>query len=243
ALEPIWTEKPETASRVRGRIESILGWATATGFRSGGNPARRRDHLEVLLPRQVVKVKHHAALHFDEVGAFMEELRRREGVAARALEFTILCAARTGESIGARWDELDLKKRLWTVPAERMKGTRQHIVPLSEPAMVILEEMDKRRQGEFVFPGPRPNRPLSNMGMIAVLRRMGRSNLTVHGFRSSFRDWAGDRTLFPREVCEAALAHTIGNAVEQAYRRGSALAKRAQMMEAWARHCAAPVTS
>src|SRR5262249_3726957 len=169
ALAPIWTEKPETASRVRGRIESILGWATATGFRSGDNPARRRDHLEVLLPRQVVKVKHHAALHFDEVGAFMEELRRREGVAARALEFTILCAARTGESIGARWDELDLKKRLWTVPAERMKGTRQHIVPLSEPAMVILEEMDKRRQGEFVFPGLRPNRPLSNMGMIAVL--------------------------------------------------------------------------
>jgi len=243
ALARIWTEKPETASRVRGRIESVLGWATASKFRAGDNPARWRGNLDVLLPRQVVKIKHHAAIHFDEIGAFMEELRGREGVAARALEFTILCAARTGEAIGALWDEINLLKRLWCVPAARMKAGREHVVPLSDAALTILEGMGKLRQGNFVFPGASPNRPLSNMAMLAVLRRLGRRDLSVHGFRSTFRDFAGDRTSFPREVCEAALAHRIGNAAEQAYRRGSALAKRARLMEAWAKHCAAPSTS
>jgi integrase len=242
AIEPIWTVKPETAGRVRGRIESVLDWATARGYRQGENPARWRGHLENLLPKKskVRRVEHHAALPYGETAAFIAELRQQEGVAARALEFAILTAARTGEVIGAEWDEIDLAERLWTVSADRMKAGKEHRVPLSDAALAILEEMQKVRQvGDFVFPGGKSRRPLSNMALTMTLRRMGRGELTVHGFRSSFRDWAAERTGFPAEVAEMALAHTVSDKVEAAYRRGDLFQKRRQMMDAWARHCAA----
>jgi integrase len=237
AIEPVWAQKTETASRVRGRIESILDWATARGFRQGENPARWRGHLENLLPKRskVQRVEHHAALPYVELGAFMGQLRPQEGVAARALEFAILTAARTGEVIGARWKEFDLAARLWTVPAERMKAGKEHRVPLSDAAVAILEELAAIRQDDFVFPGSRAGRPISNMTM--TLRRMGRGELTVHGFRSSFRDWAAERTGFPADVAEMALAHTVADAVERAYRRGDLFQKRRQLMDAWARFC------
>jgi integrase len=241
AVEPIWTEKPETASRVRGRVEAILDWATARGFRTGENPARWRGHLDKLLPRKtkVRPVEHHAALPFAETGAFIAELRRQEGVAPRALEFAILTAARTGEVIGARWDEVDFAERLWTIPSERMKAGKEHRVPLPVGALAILEELHKVRQGDFLFPGGRAGRPISNMAMTMTLRRMGRGGLTVHGFRSTFRDWASERTGFPAEVAEMALAHTVADAVERAYRRGDLFQKRRQLMDAWARFCTA----
>jgi integrase len=239
AIEPIWVQKPETAGRVRGRIESVLDWATARGYRQGENPARWRGHLENLLPKKskVRRVEHHAALPYAEIAAFVAELRQQDGVAARALEFAILTAARTGEVIGAKWDEIDLGERFWTVPAERMKGGKEHRVPLSDAALVALEEMRKVRQGEFVFPG-RAGRPISNMAMLMLLRRMGHVELTTHGFRSSFRDWAAERTTFPAEVAEMALAHTVGDKVEAAYRRGDLFQKRRQLAEAWAKFCA-----
>jgi integrase len=241
AIEPIWVQKPETAGRVRGRIESVLDWATARGYRQGENPARWRGHLENLLPKKskVRRVEHHAALPYAEIAAFVAELRQRDGVAARALEFAILTAARTGEVIGAKWDELDLGERLWTVPAERMKAGKEHRVPLSDAALAILEGMRKIRQGDHIFPGSKARRPISNMAMLMLLRRMGRGDLTAHGFRSSFRDWAAERTGFPAEVAEMALAHTVSNKVEAAYRRGDLFQKRRQLMDAWARHCAA----
>jgi integrase len=208
AIEPIWTAKPETASRVRGRIESVLDWATARGYRKGENPARWRGHLENLLPKKskVQRVEHHPALPYDEMGAFMAALRKQGGIGARALEFLILTAARTGEVIGARWEEFDLDQRIWTVPAERMKGEREHRVPLSDRAFAIVEEMAAIRSGEFVFPGGQIGRPLSNMALLMTLRRMGRLDLTVHGLRSTFRDWAAERTNFPTEVAEMALS-------------------------------------
>lgn len=237
AVEPIWTTKPETASRVRGRIESVLDWATARGFRTGENPARWRGHLENLLPARskVRRVEHHAALPYLEIGAFMVELRQREGMAARALEFAILTAARTGEAIGARWSEIDLDKALWTIPGERMKAGREHRVPLSAPALAILAALP--REGEFVFGG---ERPLSQMALLMTLRRMKRTDLTAHGFRSTFRDWAAERTGFPAEVAEMALAHVVGDKVEAAYRRGDLFEKRRQLAEAWAKFCAMP---
>jgi integrase len=185
AVEPIWTVKPETASRVRGRIESVLDWATARGYRQGENPARWRGHLENLLPKKtkVRRVEHHAALAYPEIGAFMVELHQQEGIAARALEFTILTAARTGEVIGARWDEINIAERAWTVPAERMKAGKEHRVPLSDAALAILEEMRKVRQSDFVFPGAKARRPLSNMAFLMLLRRMGLGELTTHGFK------------------------------------------------------------
>jgi integrase len=240
AVEPIWTVKPETAGRVRGRIESVLDWATARGYRQGENPARWRGHLENLLPKKskVRRVEHHAALPYGEIAPFITELRQQEGVAARALEFAILTAARTGEVIGAEWDEIDFAERLWTVPADRMKAGKEHRVPLSDAAFAILDEMQKVRQvGDFVFPGGKSRRPLSNMALAMTLRRMGRAELTVHGFRSSFRDWAAERTGFPSEVAEMALAHTVSDKVEAAYRRGDLFQKRRQLMDAWARHC------
>jgi integrase len=243
-LEPIWTLKPETASRVRGRIESVLDWAAARKFRQGENPARWRGHLEKLLPKKskVRRVEHHAALPYDELAEFMIDLRQQKGVAARALEFTILTASRAGEVIGARWGELNLAEKLWTIPGGRMKAGREHRVPLSDKAIAIIEEMRSFRQSDFVFPGARKHRPLSRHGQM-MLRRMGRGDLTTHGFRSTFRDWVGDRTNFPREVCEAALAHEVENKVEASYRRGDALAKRRLLMEAWAKFCAtAPTT-
>jgi integrase len=246
AVEPIWSEKPETASRVRGRIESILDWAAARGYRAGENPARWRGHLDKLLPKKtkVRRVEHHAALPYAEIGTFVAELREQEGVGARALEFAILTAARTGEAIGARWDELNLADRLWMVPAERMKGGKEHRVPLSDRAVTIVEDMRKLRgPGDFVFPGLKRGRPLSNMAMLVLLRRMGRSDITTHGFRSTFRDWAAERTNFQNEVIEMALAHAVGDKVEAAYRRGDLFQKRRQLMDAWAKFCTtAPAT-
>jgi integrase len=243
ALEPIWTEKPETASRVRGRIESILDWATARGYRQAENPARWRGHLENLLPRKskVQRVKHHAALPYDEVADFMTQLRRQQGVAALALVFAILTAARTGEVIGARWSEVNFDDRLWTVPAERMKAGKEQRVPLSDAALAILERMSKIRQGDLIFPGSRTRRPISNMAMAMTLRRMGRSDLTVHGFRSTFRDWAAENTDFPSEVAEMALAHIVSDRVEAAYRRGDLFHKRRQLMDEWSLFCRAGV--
>jgi integrase len=245
AIEPIWTVKPETAGRVRGRIESVLDWSTARGYRQGENPARWRGHLENLLAKRskVRRVEHHAALAYAAIGVFMEELRRQEGIAARALEFAILTAARTGEVIGARWDEINLAERLWTVPGERMKAGREHRVPLSDSALAVVEKMGEARSGDFVFPGGKAGRPLSNMSLLMTMRRMGRGDLTVHGFRSSFRDWAAERTNFPTEVAEMALAHVVADKVEAAYRRGDLFDKRRQLAEAWAAFSAAPPPS
>jgi integrase len=245
ALGPIWTAKPETASRVRGRIESIIDWATARGFRRGENPARWRGHLENLLPSRskVRRIEHHAALPYEEIAAFMVELRRVDGVGARALEFAILTAARTGEVTGARWAEINLAERIWTVPAERMKAGKEHRVPLSDAAIVVLEQMKAIRSGDYVFLGGRAGRPLSHAAMLALIRRMGRGDFTVHGFRSSFRDWCAERTNFPGEIAEMALAHVVGNKVEAAYRRGDLFQKRRQLAEAWATFCASPSVS
>ena len=242
-LEPIWSTKPETASRLRGRIERILDWAKTRGFRTGENPARWRGHLDHLLPprSKVRKVKHHAALPFGEIGQFMVELREREGVAARALEFTILTAARTGEVLGATWDEIDLRTHTWTIPSDRMKGSREHRVPLSTDAIRLLEHMRTLKSTELVFPGHRNGKPLSIMALLMMLRRMGRSDLTTHGFRSSFRTWAAERTHFPREVVEAALAHVIGDKTEAAYQRGDLFEKRRRLMAEWARYCTSPM--
>jgi integrase len=239
AIEPIWITKPETAGRVRGRIESILDWATTRGYRQGENPARWRGHLENLLPKKskVRRVEHYAALPYVEIGGFMAELRQREAIAARALEFAILTASRTGEVLGARWGEINLAERLWIVPAERMKAEREHRVPLSDAALAIVEKMTGTRQNDYLFSALRTGRPLSNMSMLMLLRRMGRDDLTAHGFRSSFRDWAAERTNFPAEVAEMALAHTVADKVEAAYRRGDLFEKRRQLAEAWSRFC------
>jgi integrase len=242
AIEPIWTTKPETASRVRGRIESVLDWAKARGYRQGENPARWRGHLDHLLPARskIRRVTHHPALPYAELPAFMAALRAQEGFAARALEFAILTAARTGEVIGARWDEINIAGRLWTVSAERMKAGKEHRLPLSDAALAIVEQMASIRSCEFVFPSAKSNRPLSNMVFLMLLRRMGHGGLTVHGFRSTFSDWCSECTNFAAEVREMALAHTVSDKVEAAYRRGDLFQKRRQLAEAWARFCEAP---
>jgi integrase len=242
-LQPIWTEKPETAARLRGRIECVLDYATARGWRTGENPARWRGHLANLLPARsrVARVVHHAALPWQEVAAFMARLRRHEATAARALEFTILTAARTGEVIGARWSEIDIAGAVWAVPAERMKTHKEHRVPLSSAALAVLRHMAPLRPAEgdgFVFPGLRRGRPLSNMAMLKLLQRMRRGDLTTHGFRSTFRDWCEEVTSTPHAVAEAALAHAILDKVEAAYRRGDLFAKRAALMDEWAEFCA-----
>ena len=235
-LEPIWTKKPETASRLRGRIELILDWARARGHRDGENPARWRGHLDHLLPARskVRRVQHHAALPYAELPDFMAALRAQEGTVARALEFTILTAARTGEVMGASWKEINLAERLWIVPGERMKAGKEHRAPLSARAVEILKEM-KQAHGHdpkaFVFAGRAPGRALSNMAFLMLLRRMDRGDLTAHGFRSSFRDWCAERTNFPNEVAAMALAHAVGNKVEAAYRRGDLFEKRRQLMD------------
>jgi integrase len=238
ALEPIWTTKPETASRVRGRIERILDWAKVRGYRDGDNPARWRGHLDHLLPARgkVRRIEHHAALPYAELPAFLAALRTREAIAARALEFAILTAARTGEVIGARWDEMNLEGRIWVVHAERMKAGREHRVPLSDRALKILEDMKKVQTCEYVFPGDRRT-TLSNMAFLMLLRRMERADITAHGFRSTFRDWVEEQTDTPRAVAEMALAHTIGSAVEAAYRRGDLFEKRRALMSKWADYC------
>ncbi|WP_439923343.1 tyrosine-type recombinase/integrase [Nitrobacter sp. JJSN] len=237
-LKPIWTIKPETASRVRGRIEKVLDAAKARGFRQSDNPARWRGHLDHLLPQpSKLSRGHHAAMPYEKVAGFIAQLRRREATAARALELCILTAARSGEILGMQWSEIDLDKELWTVPASRMKAGREHRVPLSPPAVAILRQLGELKAGDFVLPGRAHGRPLSCMAMEMVLRRMNIQDATVHGFRSSFRDWAGNVSNFPREVVETALAHVIGDKAEQAYRRGDALEKRRKLMDAWAAYC------
>jgi integrase len=238
-LEPIWTAKPETASRVRGRIESILDFAKARGFRDGENPARWRGHLDCLLPAKakLIKTAHFAALPYLELGAFMADLRRREGTSARCLEFAILTAARTGEAIGARWDEIDVEAKLWTVPTERMKGGREHRVPVSARAAQIVREMQSRRESEFVFAGRRGGAPLAATSLPAMLHALGRADVTTHGFRATFRTWAAERTNFPREVIEAGLAHIVGDETERAYQRGDLFDKRRKLMDAWSQYC------
>jgi integrase len=236
----MWQLIPETASRLRARIEAVLDAARAKGHipRNEANPARWRGHLDKLLPkRQKLMRGHHAALPYQDVPAFISKLRKRDAMAALALEFLILTAARAGEVLGARWSEIDLEAKVWTVPAARMKSGRQHCVPLSGRALAILAELAKARSGDFVFPGRRHGSPLSDGAMEMVLRRMKVAKATTHGFRSSFRDWAGNETNFAREIAEACLAHAIGNAVEQAYRRGDALEKRRDLMNAWCSFC------
>jgi integrase len=241
-LEPIWHSKPETASRVRGRIESILDAAKAREFRTGENPARWRGHLANLLPKpgDVRKSQHYAALGYRELPAFTQALRGRRGLGALALEFSILTAARRGEVLGAHWPEIDFEQRVWTIPGSRMKAGKEHKVPLSEPALAILRSLYAVRSSNttFVFPG-KPGRSLSNTAMLALLGLMGRGDLTAHGFRSTFKDWASEQTAFSNEVTEMALAHTVGSAVERAYRRGDLFDKRRRLMDEWGRYCAA----
>ena len=249
-LEPIWTTKPETASRLRGRIETILDWAKVRGYREGENPARWRGHMDKLLPARakVQRVKHHAALPYAEIGDFIVALQAQPGVSARALEFAILTAVRTGEIIGATWREIDLTEKAWTIPAGRMKAGKEHRVPLSPRAVSILEDMltlrhlvESETEGDaFVFPGAKRGEPLSNMAFLMLLRRMGRGDVTAHGFRSTFRDWAAERTSYPSEVAEMALAHTVSDKVEAAYRRGDLFERRRKLMTAWATFCATP---
>jgi integrase len=240
-LEPIWKTKTETATRLRGRIEQILDWAKARGYRGGENPAQWRGHLDKLLPkpRKIAQVEHHKALAIDDVPPFFADLLLREGTAARALSFAILTAARSGEVRGATWAEIDIDRRVWTVPAGRMKAKKEHKVPLSELAVAQLRALPREEGTDLVFASAKGT-PLSDMALTAVLRRMN-VDAVPHGFRSTFRDWTSERTSFPREVAEMALAHKIENKVEAAYRRGDLLAKRAQLMEAWAKFCQSPV--
>jgi integrase len=240
-LKPIWTTKAETASRVRGRIEKVLDAAKAKGFREGENPARWRGHLDHLLPRpSKLSRGHHAAMPYEGVAAFIAKLRERDATSALALELCILTAARSGEILGMRWSEIDFDNKIWTVPAARMKAGREHRVPLASRAVEMLRQLEKVKTSEFVFPGQARNKPLSNMAMEMVLRRMKIEDATVHGFRSSFRDWAGNVSSAPREVVETALAHVIGDKAEQAYRRRDALEKRRKLMDAWAAYCERP---
>jgi integrase len=242
-LEPIWTKKTETANRVRARIEAVLDWATVSGHRpKTDNPARWRGHLAMTLPAPgaIARVRHHAALPWGEVAAFMAEMRSREGVAARALEFAILTAARTNEVIGARWAEIDFDAATWTIPAERMKADKEHRVPLSAAAIELLRGLWTEANNDSMFIGQQTGRGLGDRALAEVLARMGRTNITVHGFRSSFRDWAAEVSHYPNHVVEMALAHAIGNAVERAYRRGDLFEKRRQLMAEWARFIERP---
>jgi integrase len=235
-LEPIWHTKTETAARLRGRIESILDWAKARGYRDGENPARWRGHLDKLLPAKakVAPVKHHEALPYTKVPAFMKRLRTMSGTAARALEFTILTASRTSEVLEARRSEIDLVSRMWIVPAARMKSRKEHRVALCNSAVAIIKSMPDG--GEYVFPGAKKGKPLSATAMLKVLDRMGEPSVT-HGFRSTFSDWASETTHYPREVTEMAIAHTVGSAVERSYRRGDLLKKRRDLADDWCRYC------
>jgi integrase len=240
ALGKVWQSAPETGARLRGRIEAILDWATVSEYRSDENPARWRGHLEYLLaaPRKR-RVEHLAAMPWRDVPSFIEKLRAIDNIAARALEFAILTAARTGEVRGAVWAEVDLDSAVWSLPGERTKANREHRVPLSPRCMQILKEVRSfARQGQHVFPSIKGG--LGESAFQKLLKSLGHMEITVHGFRSSFRDWAGEATNFPREVCEAALAHATGNRVEQAYRRGDALEKRRKLMESWANYCSRP---
>ncbi len=240
-IEPIWFTKTQTASRVRGRIEAVLDFAKTSGYRAGENPAAWEGNLVHILPPRssIATVNHHAALKFAELPSFMTELSRRAGIAARALlEFTILTAMRTGEVIGAKWGEIDLAEKVWIIPASRMKAKKEHRVPLSDRALEILKTLP--READFVFPGGREGAPLYKMAMAEVLQRMHKLDITVHGFRSTFRDWCAERTNFANHIAEMALGHVIGDKVEAAYRRGDLFTKRRKLMEAWASYCTTP---
>lgn len=240
-LKPIWQGKPETAKRTQGRIERILDAAKAAGMRGGENPARWRGHLDMLLSKQKKLSRgHHAAMPYADMPDFMKALREADSVSTWALEFTILTAARSGEVLGAQWSEIDMNAKVWTVPAARMKAGREHRVPLCERALEVLALAARLREGDgdgFVFPGAKEGRGLSVMALTMALRRLGKGEYTVHGFRSAFRDWAAEETSFAREIAEAALAHVVGDATERAYRRGDALEKRRALMAAWETHC------
>ncbi|PRE45179.1 tyrosine-type recombinase/integrase [Burkholderia multivorans] len=239
-LEPIWQIRTETASRVRGRIEAVLDWATVHRYREGDNPARWKGHLDKVFPARakVRRVRHRPALPYAGAGAFMTQLRAQKGLAARALELLILTAARTSEVLGATRGEFDLDAAMWTVPAERMKADRVHRIPLSGPACELVRRLLDETSGELLFPGMKRGKSLSNTAMLAVLRRMERTGITVHGFRSTFRDWAAECTTYPNEMAEMALAHAVDDKVEAAYRRGDMFRRRRQMMDDWAAYCA-----
>ena len=238
-IEPIWNTKTETASRLRGRIESVLDYAKVMKVRDGDNPAAWRGNLDDVLPATaaVATIEHHAALDYRKIAELIGRVVQTDTVAARDLRFTVLTCSRTGEALGARWDEIDMDARLWTIPKERMKSKREHIVALSDAALSILAEMQTIRTCDYVFPGQKDGAPLSNMALLMLMRRLGHADLTVHGFRSTFRDWAAEQTNFPAEAAELALAHQVGDKVERAYRRGDMLDKRRELAEAWAAHC------
>ena len=243
-LEPIWTTKTETASRLRGRIESILDWATVRGYRTGDNPARWTGHLSELLPKpsKVAKAGHHAALPYQEVGAFMAALREQAGLGARALEFAILTASRSGEVRGATWAEVDIDGAEWIIPANRMKAEKEHRIPLSDAALKLLAALPRLDGSELIFPNGKGT-PLSDMTLTAVLRRMERGDITAHGFRSTFRDWAGETSAYPREVIEHALAHLLKDKAEASYARGTLFDKRRHLMADWAKYCSTVATA
>jgi integrase len=247
-LDPIWTTKPETATRVRGRLEAVLDYATAKGWRTGENPARWKGHLAHTLParEKIARIEHHAALPWAEVGAFMTDLSGQAGQAARALEFVILTATRSGEVLGARWAEISMGDAIWIVPAERMKGKLEHRVPLSDAALDVLREAAKLREGDgsdgLVFPGVPASKPLSDTALFKLLRRMDRADITTHGFRSTFRDWCGE-TGKASDIAEAALAHKLGNKVQAAYQRGDLLERRRVLMDQWATFCSRPAAA
>jgi integrase len=244
-IEPLWNAKTETASRLRGRIETVLDWAKTRDFRRGDNPARWRGHIQTLLPprRKIAKTIHHPALKFTNIRPFLSKLRNQEGTAARALELLIFTATRTSEVLGARWEEMDLDQGVWTIPARRIKAGKEHRIPLSLPVRQLLNDIATEndpknvREASYIFSGGKAGQPLSNMALLALLKRMGRSDITAHGFRSTFRDWAAEETDYPREVAEMALAHTVGDKVEAAYRRGDLFAKRVGLMADWASYC------
>ena len=238
-LNPIWLTKTETATRVRNRIELVLDYASARKYRSIENPARWRGNLEAVLPKpsKLKKVKHHAALHYDDLPSFMKQLSQAQGLSAKALTLTILCATRTSETLNATWSEIDLGKKTWTIPASRMKAEKEHRIPLSKSAEKLLKDLQANKTSEFIFPGMKYGKPLSNMCMTTLLSRMDRRDITVHGFRSTFRDWIAEKTNYPQRVAETALAHKLKDGAEAAYQRGDLLAKRVELMEAWSRYC------
>jgi integrase len=244
-IEPLWRTNLVTGQRVRQRMEAVWDWARVRGYCSGDNPARWSGHLDHLLakPDRVRKVKHFPALPFAEVGGFMADLRVREGIAERALEFTILTAARSREVLHATWDEMDLTAGTWTIPATKMKGGREHRVPLAADVITLLKTLPRAAGNEHVFVGVRRGQGLGAASLFEVLRAMGRNNITTHGFRSSFRDWAAERTNYPREVCEAALAHVVGDQTEAAYRRSDLFERRRRLMDDWSRFCSQPAVS
>jgi integrase len=241
-IEPLWAAKRETAGRLRGRIEAVLDWAKARGFRDGENPARWRGHLSNLLPARskAQAVKHHAALPYEQLPAFMADLRSRTSISAKALEITILCALRTSEVIGGTWNEIDLVAGVWTLPGGRMKAGQAHRVPLAPRVLEILCELSSRREGEWVFPGNRAGKPLSNMALLKMLAVMGHDEITTHGFRATFKTWASERSSFANEIVESALAHAVGSKVEQAYQRSDRIEKRRRLMFAWADYAGKP---